>query len=794
MSRPRRLTASLIALLACTGCPATAPPTAPVTPESTIAPTARPQTAPSFGAPVFPVPRPIGSRPPDATPAPTAAPTPVPVPTAGVSLAPTTAPTTEPTLPPPPGLQAYDLPQLGVNVNLMHGGKGAGSATGYTTQMLFRSPIGIAYASGDTIYISDTGNHQIRVSKVEVNPSGATRLGENYAGDGTQGFLDDVDVRAQFNTPRGLAVGPNDSVYVADSLNHCVRRIAIEPGSDDQSPRVKTIAGSRVAGHKDAVATDSQFNEPWGVAVDKDGNCYVTDTKNHCIRKITPAFVVTTLAGVPGTSGHKDGAGKTAQFAEPKGITVDTSGNLYVCDTGNHVIRKITSAGTVTTFAGTATDAGFKNGPGTSAQFDTPIGIGLAPDGSLYVSDFGNDRIRLVTKAGLVTTFAGGEPTGTTPTPRLLDGPGAYALFDGPQGIIIDAERDLYVVEETNHSVRKLLLENVVTTEFGSEVPSADDDAFGLAGFRNPSGIVYDGKALFYVADAGNHTVRIVNKNGAVTTLAGKAGSPADDDGTGADARFDTPRAVALDKNGNVYVADEGNHVIRKITPNGTVTTLAGSGQVAAIDGKGKEAAFNTPRGIAVGPDGNIYVADFGNHRIRRVTPDGTVTTYAGDGSSGFSDGAAEKARFAKPSGVSVDKDGRVYIADFGNNAIRVVQKGDDGTLKVGTLAGALAAPGYADGGGGSAQFNDPWGLVVDAVGRVFVADYGNSLIRKITPDGTVSTYAGRVVTETSTPISGFEDGPGSNAKFAAPSGVAIDELGYVYVVDTQNNCIRKIH
>ena len=794
MSRLRRLPACLMLAVVLAGCPApnaAPPPTTSTGPSGT--PNVRPVASPSFGAPVFPVPRPIGSRPPEATPAPSAAPTVTPVPTAK-PVTPSVAPTVEPTLPPPPGVDAWDLPQLGVNVNLMHGGGAAGSANGYTTQMLFRAPIGIAYGAGDAIYVADTGNHTIRVSNIEVTPTGATRLGETYAGDGTQGYLDAVDVRAKFDTPRGIAVGPNDSLYVADAGNHCIRRIAIDPNAADQSPRVTTVAGSRVRGHKDAVGQDAQFDEPWGVAVDAEGNCYVTDAKNHCIRKITPALVVTTLAGVPGTSGHKDGAGKTAQFAEPKGITVDSSGNLYVCDTGNHCIRKITSAGTVTTIAGVPGDDGLENGPGTSAKFDTPIGIGLVPDGSLYVSDFGNDLIRLISKKFVVSTFAGAVPTNGTPTPKLLDGPGAFALLDGPQGIIVDAENDVYVVEENNNAVRKILLENVVTTEYGSEVPGDDDDAFGLAGFRLPSGIVYDGEALFYVADAGNHTVRIVNKNGAVTTLAGEAGESGYEDERGDDARFDTPRAVALGEDGTVYVADEGNHRIRKITPNGTVTTLAGSGRVAFEEGKGEDASFNTPRGIAMGPDGNLYVADFGNHRIRKITPDGTVSTYAGDGTSGFSDGVPEKARFAKPSGVGVDKEGRVYVADFGNNAIRVVQKGEDGKLTVGTLAGALATPGYADGGGGSAQFNDPWGLVVDAVGRVFVADYGNSLIRKITPDGTVSTYAGKVDSSFGNPISGFADGPGSNAQFAAPSGVAIDELGYVYVVDTENNCIRKIH
>jgi streptogramin lyase len=778
-------------MLACAGCPApnvVAPPT--VTPPPSTA-TPRPVATATFGAPVFPVPRPIGTPPPDPTPQPTLSPTPGPVPTTGATTTPGPEASPEPTLPPPPGIQAYDLPQLGVNVGTMHGGKGPGDANGYTQQTLLRAPVGLAYAPGDIVYIADTGNHVIRSSKVETLPTGATRLGETYAGNGTQGFADGLATAAKFDSPRGVAAGPNDSVYIADTGNHRIRRVFI-PATDDKSPVCQTIAGS-TEGHKDAVGTDSQFSAPWGVAVDKDGNAYVTDTGNHCIRKITPALVVTTLAGVPGASGHKDGAGKTAQFADPKGITVDNSGNLYVCDAGNHCIRKISSAGIVTTIAGIPGDAGLENGPGTQAQFDTPIGIGLNKDGSLYVSDFGNNRIRLVSTKFVVSTFAGtGEPGDTE---KYLDGPGAFARFNGPQGIVVDDAKDIYVAEEGNHSVRKLVLEPVVTTEFGSTTPGSSDEPLVLAGFKLPHGIAYDGVDTFYIADSGNHTIRVAKKNGAVSTLAGKAGSSGDDDGKGDDARFDTPRAVACDKKGNVWVADEGNHRIRKIAPDGTVTTVAGSGEVGFADGKGTAAKFNTPRGLALGLDGELYVADFGNHRIRRVDPDGTVTTYAGDGTSGFSDGPVAKARFVKPSGVSVDKEGRVYVADFGNNAIRVIQQ-DPATsaLNVGTLAGSLASPGYKDGGGGAAQFNDPWGLTVDAVGRVFVADFGNSLIRKITPDGTVSTYVGYIDSNFGTPLSGYADGPGSKAKFAAPSGVAIDELGYVYVVDTENNCIRRIH
>lgn len=797
-----RLPASLILVAALAGCPApnAAPPaTTPASSAPGPAATPRPVPSPTFGTPVFPVPKPVGTRPPEPSPTPSGVgPTPVPpVPTAGPVIEPG-LPSAEPTLPPPPGIDPWDLPQLGVNVQLIHGGKGAGAINGAMTSALLRQPIGVTLGLDNDVYIADSGNHTIRISEIVVQTDGSNpRVTSNYAGTGTAGYADGFSDAALFDTPRGVAYNAeDDSLWIVDSGNHCVRRSRIEPPPAEQVYATITVAGrAGVRGHRDAVRGDALFDDPWGIAMDSSGNAYVTDVKNHCIRKITPAFVVTTIAGTPGASGHKDGTGKTALFTEPKGITIASNGDLFVADTGNHCIRKVSAAGIVSTFAGTPAEAGFKNGPGNVAQFDTPIGIAWNPDGALYVSDFGNSRMRLVSKSGIVSNFAGTEPPNPRPVPQMLDGPGAFSLFDTPQGITIDGDRNLFVAEEDNHALRKIILENVVTTEWGSTVPGSTDAALGLASFALPGGIVYDGKSLFYVADTANHTIRIINKNGAVTTLAGKAGVSGKDDGEGDEARFDNPRGVALDKDGNLYVADEGNHLIRKVAPDGEVTTLAGSGQQAFADGKGDAASFNAPKGVAVGPDGNVYVADFGNHRIRMITKAGEVTTYAGDGKAGFADGPRDKARFAKPYGLSIDASGRMYIADFGNNAIRIIQK-DSTTLEfvVGTMAGASAIPGYLDGSGDIAQFNDPAGLVVDAVGRVFVADSGNSLIRKITPDGAVSTYAGAVHPDYKKPLSGYVDGAGSSARFAAPSSVAIDELGYVFVIDTENNCVRKIH
>lgn len=762
---------------------------APPTVTATSAPnsTPRPSGSPfQFGTPVFPDVRPSAVKPADPvatkTPTPGATATPKPMPTASLT------PDPDPTLPPPTGVLAYDLPTLGVNTTTMHGGSGSGNADGYLTSMKLKSPVGLAFGADGTIYIADSGNHSIRRSMIEDSPSGPTRVGSVYAGTGTAGFLDAQVGQAKFNTPKGVAIGPGGAIFVADAGNHCIRKIFVPLGAEDPTEITLIVAGSRTAGYLDAVSTDAQFDDPTGIAIDKDGNAFVTDTGNHCIRKITPAGVVTTLAGIGRVAGHQDGAGRAAKFSSPRGIVVDATGNLYVCDTGNDCIRKITSAGVVSTYAGTPGTPGFKNGPLKNARFDGPTGIALGTNDTLYVSDFSNNRVRKLAKDGDVTTFAGTGVAGA------LDGPGAYSTFQGLQGIVVQPNsQDLFVAEEGNHTIRNLLLEHAVSTQLGSTTPGSTDDRTLFATFRLPFGIARDVAGNFYIADAGNHVIRKADPQGRVTTLAGTAGSTGDDDGTGAAARFDTPRSVAVDKAGNVYVADEGNHLIRKITPAGKVTTLAGDGRPRFADGLGHDASFNVPRGIAIDADGNLFVADNGNHRIRKVTPAGDVSTYAGSGTSGYADDEATKARFTKPSGVSVDATGRVYVADLGNNAIRLITKEND-AVKVGTFAGGTGTPGYQDGPGGSAQFNDPWGLVVDAVGRVFVADYGNCLIRKISPDGTVSTYAGEVSATTGNPVAGYADGRASQARFAAPSGVVIDELGYVYVVDSENHCIRRLH
>ena len=335
-------------------------------------------------------------------------------------------------------------------------------------------------------------------------------------------------------------------------------------GSVNSNGAVLTVTAA-VAG----TAVLAPGTEPWGVAVDAAGNLYLANF-NHTISKITPAGVLTTVAGVAGGLGTADGTGSAARFNFPLSIAVDTAGNLYVADSTNHTIRKITPAGVVSTLAGLAGISGSVDDAGSAARFFQPIGIAVTVAGTVYVSDASNKTIRQITSNGVVSTLAGLAGSGGS-----VDGTGSTARFARPVGIAVSAAT-----------------------------------------------------GNLYVGDQGN-TVRAITPGGMVSTLAGLAGNAGSADGSDITARFNGPWGTAVDAAGNVYVADRPSHTIRKITPAGVVSTLAGlAGSFGSANGTGSEARFRNPKSLAVDAAGNIYVADSDNNAIRKITPAGVVTAY----------------------------------------------------------------------------------------------------------------------------------------------------------------------
>ncbi len=328
--------------------------------------------------------------------------------------------------------------------------------------------------------------------------------------------------------------------------------------------------------------------------------------------------MVTTLAGSANAQwGSSDGTASAARFYDPNGVAVDSAGNVYVADTQNEDIRKISRSGIVTTLAGSAGQSGSSNGTGSAAMFDWPHSVAVDSAGNVYVADQFNQEIRKITPSGVVATLAGSA--------------GQYGSSDGT----------------------------------GS-----------AASFYTPEGVAVDSAGNVYVADAGKDVIRKITPSGVVSTLAGSAGQQGFSDGTGSTARFSTPVGVAVDSAGNVYVADQWN-AIRKITPAGVVSTLAGSAsdQWGYSDGTGSAARFNYPAGVAVDSAGNVYVADEQTDLIRKITPSGVVTTLAGGspGVSGSNNGVGSAASFCLPMGVAVDSAGNVYVADTYNDDVRQI-------------------------------------------------------------------------------------------------------------------------
>ncbi|MBA4382076.1 MAG: hypothetical protein C0406_05865 [Sideroxydans sp.] len=324
------------------------------------------------------------------------------------------------------------------------------------------------------------------------------------------------------------------------------------------------------------------FNYPASVATDNSGNIYVADTYNHTIRKITSNGAVATLAGVSGISGSADGLGSTARFNFPQGIATDSTGNIYVADTGfistgsNHTIRKISPAGLVTTLAGTAGSSGSNDGTGSNAKFNFPGGITTDSSGNVYVADTGNSTIRKISSAGVVTTFAG-----TAGFYGSADGTGATARFGSPSGITSDSAGNIYVTDST-HTIRKITASGTVSTIAGTAYASGSTDDVGVAArFNSPKAIAVDSVGNLYVADSFNHTIRKIFTYGGVVKIAGSVGIPGNTDSPSLSS-FRFPSGIAFDSSGYLYVADTSNHTIRKVEPNTqSVSTLAGTAGVS---------------------------------------------------------------------------------------------------------------------------------------------------------------------------------------------------------------------
>ena len=525
------------------------------------------------------------------------------------------------------------------------------------------------------------------------------------------------------------------------------------------------------------------------MAVDGSGNLYIADTFNHRVRKVDTAGVITTFAGT-GTVGYNGDGGpaSAAWLNRPYGVAVDGSGNLYIADTFNQRIRKVDTAGVITTFAGTGTTGYSGDGSAaTAARISGPNGVAVDGSGNIYIADTFNYRVRKVDTAGVITTVAG---TGTAGYSG--DGSAATAArISGPNGVAVDGSGNIYASDASNNRIRKVdaATGNISTAAGGGSI--GDGGAAVSARLNFPYGAALDRAGNIYIADTDNQRIRKVDTAGVITTVAG-TGTDGDggDGGPAASAQLNYPRSVALDAAGNLYIADRDNHRIRKVDTAGNISTAAGTGTPGrGGDGGPADAAqLRFPSGAALDTAGNIYIADTFNQRIRKVDTAGVITTVAGRGAPGFGLGdgiPAISTQLFYPHSVALDGAGNLYIADTFNHNIRKV----DTAGVITTVAGTRKRGGSGDGGPAvSARLNLPRGVAVDGAGNLYIADTGNNRIRKVdAATGNIDTLAG-------TGTNGYNCcGEAAAAQLNYPFGVALDRAGNIYIADTFNHRVRKV-
>jgi NHL repeat len=664
----------------------------------------------------------------------------------------------------------------------------------------------IARDAGGNSYIADSYSSHI----FKVSASGTLTV---LAGNGTFGYSGDGGpaTSAALNRPQGVALDASGNVFIADTDNSVIREVVAATSI------IQTVAGSSTPGYggDGGPATSAGLNAPSGLFVDGSGNIFIADTDNSVIREVLAASGnIQTVAG-NGTAGYSGDAGPatSAQLDEPSGVFVDASGNIFIADTFNSVVREVT-AGNISTVVGayyaysTCIYSG-DGGPATSAELCLPGGVFVDGSGDIFVADTNNSVIREVV-AGTITTVAGNGTAGYAGD----GGAATSAELNYPGGVLVDSSGDIYIADTDNFLIREVTTGTIQTLVGNNTLAYSGDGSLALnAELNAPGGTFVDASGDIYISDTYNSVIReVVASSGDIQTVAGDGiAGYSGDGGLGTSANLNFPNGAVVDGAGNIFIADTENSVIREVVAaTGNIETVAGTG-TAGYSGDGgaaTSAELSGPYAVAVDATGNIFIADTENSAVRVVNPGtqavtiagvviqpGTIATVAGNGSpcpeptAGCGDnGAATSAQLNFPTGISLDASDDIFVADTFNNAVREINAS---TGIIQTVAGTMGTRGYSGDNGPptSAQLDTPKGLFVDSLGNIFVADTENSVIREVVAvTATIQTVAGNGT-------AGFtgDGGAATSAELNGPIGVAGDAAGNLYIADSENSRVREL-
>jgi hypothetical protein len=593
------------------------------------------------------------------------------------------------------------------------------------------------------------------------------------AGNSRAGFSGDGGpaTNAQLSDPRGVVVDGAGNLFFVDFGNSRIRKVS-------SSGIITTVAGNGSAGSSGdgGPAVSAQLLSPQGVAVDSDGNLFIADTTSQ----IHPLGGTTYNSRIRKVS--SDGIITTVVAGgSAYGVAVDRAGNLFIADASR--IRKVSSDGIITTVAGGNPGSSGDGGPAINAGLSA-LGVAVDGAGNLFILDKYNYRIREVSSDGIITTVAG---NGSFPCSYSGDGGPATSAQLCASGVAVDSAGSLFISAENR--IRKVSSSGIITTVAGNGSTNYSGDGgpainaqLGNAFVNFTFGVAVDGAGNLFIADTSNNRIRKVSSSGIITTVAGNGSQGFSGDGGPAiDAQLAGPNSVAVDGAGNLFITDFYDNRIRKVSSSGIITT------VAADDAGPADIQLAGPHGIAVDSAGNVFIAEPYNNRIRKASSDGTVTTVAGNGTYGFSGdgGPAINAQLQGPNGVTVDSAGNLFIVDGYSARIRKVSS--SGIIT--TVAGN-GFNGYSGDGAPatSAHLWVPQGVAVDSAGDLFIADGYNNRIREVSPSGIITTVAGN-----GSPGYSGDGGPATNAKLTFPGGVAVDGAGNVYFADPANHAIRRL-